>query len=593
MQSWYWSHAQESVLDEGAYLLKGWFAVLGEYRLYQDFGFWSNHMPLAFLIPGWLQALFGPGLRTGRFFAVLLGALMLLGLWLTVRRLRGRWWAAAVLLAVTVNPAMIKMYSTAVSQVLIACLFVWTLFFLLGEGRKMWQIAAGGILAAVMVLIRINLVPVLGLFVLYVFWQHGKRAGLLALAASGLPFILGHALFWPNILRMWAYWLPASVTPFLNDFRPPPGAARLWDPDIALSGRIASFFHSVRYNYMAMVGVLAAWLLWPRKEQWKDRSDFRSAVLLSAMFLTLLLVHMWATLLKNYCVYCLAGYVTFFASAGLILVALTFSIWLREVSRPRQALIGIAILALSAGIGYGAFEDIGNPLLSLPVPGLLTSQADQALVPLRTLLLERLPFEQRELRRLVPAVFGFAGGILLLGVVSPAVSRLRNRKLSSSLASQALVVMLAGGMFLSPTILLGGGYKTYDCSGDVIASFEAAGRHLAENIPAGSRVYWKGGLSVAPLLYMPDVKIYPPQVNGDYSYYLAGDTDLLHKYGFWNDELARQWANDADYILIQERYYEGWLKDHVNSGGFDELPPTPATLPCRADSPIHIFRRLP
>jgi hypothetical protein len=56
-------------------------------------------MPLAFLIPGFAQVLFGPGLRTGRYLAIVLGGLMLLGLYLSTRRLAGKWWAAGVVLA--------------------------------------------------------------------------------------------------------------------------------------------------------------------------------------------------------------------------------------------------------------------------------------------------------------------------------------------------------------------------------------------------------------------------------------------------------------------------------------------------------------
>ena len=39
-----------------------------------------------------------------------------------------------------------------------------------------------------------------------------------------------------------------------------------------------------------------------------------------------------------------------------------------------------------------------------------------------------------------------------------------------------------------------------------------------ETIPPGSRIYWFGQLSVVPLLYLPGVRIYPAQINGDYSF---------------------------------------------------------------------------
>ena len=58
LQSWGYAHSLDSVLDEGAYLYKGYAFVTGQYRIYQDYGFWSNHMPLAFYIPGTVQEIF-------------------------------------------------------------------------------------------------------------------------------------------------------------------------------------------------------------------------------------------------------------------------------------------------------------------------------------------------------------------------------------------------------------------------------------------------------------------------------------------------------------------------------------------------------
>lgn len=60
-QSWGCAHSLDSVLAEDAYLYKGNAFVTGQYRIYQDYGFWSNHMPLALYIPGAVQAIFGRG----------------------------------------------------------------------------------------------------------------------------------------------------------------------------------------------------------------------------------------------------------------------------------------------------------------------------------------------------------------------------------------------------------------------------------------------------------------------------------------------------------------------------------------------------
>ncbi|HEX6304707.1 MAG TPA: glycosyltransferase family 39 protein, partial [Anaerolineales bacterium] len=553
-QSWIYAHAQDSILDEGAYLYKGLGFITGELGIYQDYGPWSNHMPLSFYIPGAVQLLFGPGLRTARYFAIFVSMLMLLGLWLLARRLAGRWWAAAAVFALAWNPAAIKVYSVALTQGLIACMFVWMLVLVLDEKRSWWQIGLGSALAGAMILTRINLTPVLPLLVLYVFWQHGLRAGLSSALVSGLVVAVGHAFFWPGILRMWAYWLPEAMTPFLNAWRPPTGTVGYWDPTISLSSRAASFFHSFRFQFIPMVGALSVWLLWPDRDGWRNRADFRKAVLLSAIFTSLWLAHLWATMGKDYCVFCLAGYINFFSAAGILLVMLTFSSWRTQLTWWRQILIAVILVTLSTGIGFGAFEDIGDSLWELQISRLFVGQPLRfsESVPLGGVLENQFHLGYQVLRRLIPAAFGLAAGLAVLaGALLVRIlyaRRLENQK--PSLGHWSVVIFFLLGTVMLPTVLLGGGYRTFDCSGDVIRSYEQIGTHLAQKIPAGSKVYWRGRLSAAPLLYLRGIGIYPPQLNGDYTYHVGGDPDALAEYGFWNQALAQRWAGEADFILI-------------------------------------------
>ena len=50
--------------------------------------------PLAFFIPGYIELIFGPGLRTGRYLAIFLGALTLLGVWVAALRISHNKWLA-------------------------------------------------------------------------------------------------------------------------------------------------------------------------------------------------------------------------------------------------------------------------------------------------------------------------------------------------------------------------------------------------------------------------------------------------------------------------------------------------------------------
>jgi hypothetical protein len=601
IQAWRASHFLESILDEGAYLYKGYLFMSGQYSLYQPYGPWSNHMPLAFLIPGSIQAWIEPGIRTGRYFSIFATLLMLLGVWLLVRRLAGNWWAAGAVWMLVWNPATAKMYSIAVSQVLVASMLVWALLLVLGEDRPLWQILLGSVMAGLIVMTRINMLPVLPLFILYIFWEHGTRAGILSSLVGGLTFLLGHALYWPDIMQMWAR-LPRAFTPFLDVYRIPKeakGSGRTWQPVITNLGRMLSFFHSVRLHFAAIVGAISAWILWPKRNDWKKSSDFRSVVFLSLLLISLMLMHMWAALGKDYCVYCLAGYTAFFSVTGILIFIISFSTWQKQLSWWQQTIIILFILVFSAGIGYGAFEDIGEQLLRLPIPQWLLGSSSPGYAELNAVLINKFSLEYSALRRQVPMIFALGLGLtLLLGVFLIYVVYSKRKKSdsthqkSASYGYWALATFLFVGILLSPTLLLAGGYEETNCQGDIIKAYEQAGAHLAQNIPPGATVFWKGGLSIVPLLYIPEAQVYPPQINDGYSYFDGGDPDTLLKYGAWNEELARQWADEADFILLEERSFKGWLRDHVTSSDFVELGPTPDITGCRDDSQIKIFKRV-
>ena len=612
-QSWLYAHTQNSVLDEGSYLVKGFLFATGKYWPYQDYGPWSNHMPLAFLIPGFAQVLFGPGLRTGRYFAIILGGLMLLGLYLCVRRLSGKWWAAGAVLAIAMNPAEIKIFSMAISQVLIACMLVWMLALSLGEGRPLWQIVFGAVLAGALTLTRLNLFPVLPLFVGYIFWQHGRRAGLAASLTGSLVFLVGHAVFWPGIMRLWATWIPTGLAPFLERWRPPE-AIPVWNPTVELRDRMLSFLWGIRFHFVAVVGVITTLLLWPKGE-WRNKANYKASVFLVILFLLLFILHAYAALGvhsqtvdvmgKNYCVACFPLYVGFFSSSGVVLVAASASSWRWQVGSWRKILIIVLILGSAGGLGYAAFSEIGEdlyhalgaPLLNLQVPRIRSLQLLPGSVTLRVLLqnkfgLGHVGLTQLSLRA-IPSLVGIAAGLVIFMSAWLIVRWLARRQTSihTSFGAICLVLFLSLGFLSSPTSLLGGGYHIYDCGGDMIDSYEAAGAHLNKEIPVGSQVYWSGGESAVPLLYLKDANIFPPQINGVYTFRTGGDADTLARYGFWNEEMARQWAIEADIILIEEGIYRGWLRELVESSNYDELSATPLTSPCFENSSIHIYER--
>jgi len=105
-----------SYLDEGLYLYKGYLFATGQQVPFADYGVWTNHAILSFLIPGYIQKWFGPGLETGRYFMILLSLFTLLGLWVFARRWGNAWWAAGAVWVMALNPAEIKIHTLAISE---------------------------------------------------------------------------------------------------------------------------------------------------------------------------------------------------------------------------------------------------------------------------------------------------------------------------------------------------------------------------------------------------------------------------------------------------------------------------------------------
>lgn len=599
-QAWGYAHSQVSVLDEGLYLYKGWLFAAGRYEPFQDYGPWSNHMPLSFLIPGWVQVLFGPGLRTGRMLALGLSGASLVGMWLLVRRFGGGWWAAGAVWALAMNPAVIKMFSLQASQGLAACLLIWALVFTLGRERPRLQLLVGGVLAAAVPLARINLLPFPLLLAVLVYSTRPRRDGHLFSLAAGLVFLAGHAVFWPGILRLWAPWFPQSLTPFLDPFRRPANAGSLWDPQMALSSRFLSFSQGVRFHFIPVLAAVSAALFWPRGDRRPEPAAARTGIFLLALFALLFAMHAWAALAQDYCVFCFPVYLSFFSLPAMLLLPLTFRFW----SGPRrlQRWIPLLILALAALIGLSSFDVVGPALLEqrdivqllkLEVPR--TSGAGS--IPLWGLIENRfgMDYETAVRSALLAGRLLLSAGLSLLAAAALLWLARGLHRWPLPFPQRAVALVLAAGLLFGQTDYLGGGYRTYDCTGDVIAAHEAAGARLADAVPPGAQVYWGTGESPAPLLYLPEIRIYPAQLNGAYSFKFGGDADALERFGHWNRALAERWAAEADVLLLDRDALrdpdQAWLAVLATGGLFDELAPTPPVNPCAADSQILIFVR--
>ena len=598
IQSLVYIFTSRSMLDEGLYLVKGWYFATGQYTPFQDYGVLTNHMPFAFLIPGYVLKFFGANLLSGRVYAIALSLTALAALWVLARRLGGAWWGSFVVWALALNVAQVRIYSLALSQVLIAALVAGTLLISLRRDMRPWQVIAAGLLMGALVMVRINMLPLAILWLLYVWWQHGHKKMLTAAASFASIVIFCHVLYWPNILRLWAYWIPQGWIPGLEPFYSPwdkftgiqitSGWAWLTNLDDVTWNPIISFWQGVRFNFAVMIGVLLNLLLWPVHKSWPDKFTFRAAIFLNTSFLVLLLVHMWAALGEQSCTaFCFSGYTTFFSGIGLLAIVVTAPHWRRSLHWVHQGLVVLVLLIVGAGVGFGTADKTGKFLAEFPIPRL------SGPAPLWGYFENKFGVSYRDARKIIPALAGFVTALGLLAFAVLAGLRWKLAK-SFSLASRGMMALFAIGFMLSPTPIFSLGDESLQCGGNLIQAYQKAGSELFPLMRSGERLYYQGPNSPAILLYLPKVEIYPPQLNNVFSFSLDAnnsDSDKLLKFGYWNQALKVQWMAEADLVLLEARQYEDW-KSLVETGILNIAYVSEPLEPCRGkDSGLVLLRR--
>lgn len=582
-------HQLPSTLDEGNYLYKGLLFVTGVFQPFQPYGVWTNKMPFAFLIPGLAQAVFGPGLLTGRIFAIFLGLITLISLWWFVRREAGAWWAAAAVAVIAINPGVVRMYAQALSEGVVSCLLMTAIAIGVGRDRKIWQLMTSGLIFAASILTRENMLPVFGFYLIYIIIEHGWKKALLTAVPGIILLVLVHILYWPTIMTViWSSWIPRQLTQLFPQL---PAATAIWDPNINLASRIYSFWQGIRFHFAMMFGLIVLLLLWPDGSGWRKTSSFRTVLFLAVTTVLMVAAHMYAALWKDYCVFCFGLYLNFFSIIGVAMVAVSAPFLRLKTSWWQQALIILLILFTGTGISYGAYQELDDTLMRLSIPRIKNMQFQPGSTELWRALSNKFGYSYDQLSQIIPTVAGFVVTVLFLLLTAAAFQFWRKNRPNISWGAFTLLSFFLLGLLLSPTVVFGNPPEP-DCGGDVIATTEAAGRHLASLVPPGSKIYWEGGLSPAPLLYMKDINIYGPQLNDGYAFRRGGNADDLYHYGYWNEELQKKWLNEADYLFIVDYAYKQDYNTVLDSEHFEELPMTEYIATCRSNSRIHTFKRI-
>jgi hypothetical protein len=592
-QSWYFANSLDSIGDEGSYLYKGYAFARGDYYPFQENTFWTNKAPLSFLIPGYIQLWFGPGLREARYFAIFLGLLMMVAIWITAQRLGGKVWAALAMWVFALAFSQISVYSEAVSQGLVACMLAWMFTLTLGGDRPLWQLVLGSALAILIVMTRQNMAIVPALLVAYIFWQYGPKAGWWSLGTSAVLFIAFHLFYWPGILQIWVPWLPRSLTPFWDQYRV---SAQLTQTDFVFDAstlsRFQSFATGVHDHFFVFVGSLSVLILWPGRDAWKTSAQFKMAVFLGAMFFSLFLMHTWASLPTDYCVHCFSAYQTFYTSAGFFFILVVFSNGI-SLSKWRLPILLAALLFFAANLGLYYYQRWGPWLLdNVQVPRLnrIFRQGEFSTIPLGDLLTHTFGLSAELQRRIAPVVGGFVLGLVLILLLWLFYRFFVQKRWTGKYSFANIVLsfaLLAGTVF---PVTLEDRAGEAGCLTNFLTYYEEAGRSLDDLIPPGSSVYWRGsGRHLAFMLYMDDVKLFLPQIHAGGGY-AAGETQELLRFGLYNEGLDKQWRQSADILIIWPTYLTKELRDFLDQPGYERVPYDMGKL-AQCEDVLLVYRR--
>jgi hypothetical protein len=398
--------------------------------------------------------------------------------------------------------------------------------------------------------------------------------------------------YWPDMLYITLARVPIPVSKVIPDVRPPAAiygeAERTVKLEVRTDYRMFLYFWlTFRLHFMTLVSAVVVWLLWPFRKGFYFTGRMRAAIFLSILLIILTYAHMQASIGSDVCVSCILLYIGYFDFVGFLLLVVAQRFLVRDLSVIRRTLVLAAGAIIILSIGSTTHED-----LSADFAKAMIERLDQVYLWNALLNFTGVPH-----LRLFRSTFVILVSILVVALF--ALGLLWTRRFYTDRQVWARKVGLIGvnallilGLILSPTKVLGKGNDFFECDGsNVLASYEEAGKYLRRVIPPGSQVYWDGRLD-AIFLYLPDVKIYPAQLNHTHSFFIGGDTDALLRIGLWNDVLARQWLTETDYVLIEAGLKQDWVMEILESDKYVKLKPAPKTEKCRWQSAILVYKRV-
>jgi hypothetical protein len=418
---------------------------------------------------------------------------------------------------------------------------------------------------------RIEIFTFFTLMLLYLWWQHGRKAAAWALFGILIPIVVLGTLYWPGILALLTY-LPRTFTPFLDQFRVT--ATSISTAPTPFSLYLTYFWMVVRLHPIPFLGVMSVFLLWPLRSNWKSPLHFKTALFLVISFAGLWVEYLLVAFGMDFCVSCIISYVVYFDYLGLLLLVITFSSIRQQAGSWRSLTVFLFIAASIILIFFSGIEDLKNfsrLVVSFPVPRVRDMQIQPGTAEFWVAIRNKFGLEMDFFYAVVPIVVGLVVTIILILLAKRLGRHWRQSSLSPAYLMICIVLILA--FILSPTTILAGGNNYFTCE-NVLSSYERVGGELQTVVTPGQKVYWEGR-RVAIFLYLPPVQVYPPQLNHNHSFRIGDDSQDLLQHGFWNQELAIQWLDDADIILVEKNFLRDWEEQILYySGKYREIMQT-------------------
>ena len=337
--------------DEGNYAYKGYIAVKGVYPMYKDGGPYFEYLPLAFLVPGVIQVLFGPSFIAGRLFSILCGATVIIVTYWLGKKLADRK-AGLISAWFLVGSLIIMRYYITISPYSWVSLFLMlSLLFLASSIASPYREVGAVFLATITFVSRQNMALALATIVLYAIIVQKRISHMIAIVVCALVFpALFIAPYWPELINETLTPFPL-VGKFFDNFLKQPklatkGSLYPWTLEDFLQGMdwLTNFYFPILFATLyTLIRSVKNWL--HSGASIESIRTNRIAILVGALFFSNFILHTIGP--QHYCPQCPAAYFNYFVPTGALLGGIGISSMLNNNASRLHKNIVIGILVLS------------------------------------------------------------------------------------------------------------------------------------------------------------------------------------------------------------------------------------------------------